>query len=236
MSCVKGQAGEGPHWLSTYPAVCAKHHHISMTCLSQPPAAPPFPKRAFQPLLTSPLRSLQSSSISSALSSSDTSPSSASSLMLAGSFLPWWGDSGPWEWSCRKYWEASTHARSSKGKEHFSSLLVNLRPRGRGQPGTSLLQQHGREMLQCALGGPQIEWPPWRKTEAKSGVGPTLTQICQRWYVAPYCLEQGNCPSPDHRSEVRVPTGCWQAGTHLHQNLSLEHLWRRKQGGIVTAY
>lgn len=51
-------------------------------CSSPGPQSPPRP-------LTSPLRSLQSSSISSALSSSDTSPSSASSLMLAGSFLPW---------------------------------------------------------------------------------------------------------------------------------------------------
>ena len=38
---------------------------------------------------TSPFISLQSSSISSALSSSDTSPSSASSSMLEGSFFPW---------------------------------------------------------------------------------------------------------------------------------------------------
>lgn len=39
---------------------------------------------------TSPFISLQSSSISSALSSSDTSPSSAFSSMLGGSFFPWW--------------------------------------------------------------------------------------------------------------------------------------------------
>lgn len=39
--------------------------------------------------LTSPFISLQSSSISSALSSSDTSPSSAVSSMLGGSFFPW---------------------------------------------------------------------------------------------------------------------------------------------------
>lgn len=38
---------------------------------------------------TSPFISLQSSSISSALSSSDTSPSSAFSSMLGGSFFPW---------------------------------------------------------------------------------------------------------------------------------------------------
>lgn len=45
------------------------------------------PKRSH----TSPFISLQSSSISSALSSSDTSPSSAFSSMLLGSFFPWWG-------------------------------------------------------------------------------------------------------------------------------------------------
>lgn len=91
--------------------LCTPHQHLSTLCPSLPAVALPnsswqpgqargcswrpqashprdFHKSLWLPL-TSPLRSLQSSSISSALSSSDTSPSSASSLIVAGSFFPW---------------------------------------------------------------------------------------------------------------------------------------------------